>query len=162
MRIALIVIFLAASAFAQEEPPVPAACGPQDTNFKVKLDESKHTIAQPEPGKARVYFIQDVGRVSCLGGCFKIKIGVNGTWMGANQHNSYFSVLLEPGEHHMCADAGYMIALAHFVAEAGKVYYFRIRAFDTDQRIFDFDLIDSDQTKYLIASYPLSVSRPNR
>jgi hypothetical protein len=161
MRIAFIIIILAAFASAQDEPVVPAACGPQDTNFKVKLDESKHALAQPEPGKARVYFIQDVGRVSCLGGCFKTKIGVNGTWVGANQRNSYFSISVEPGEHHMCANTGSMIALAHFTAEPGKVYYFRIRAFNTDQWIFDFDPIDSDQAKYLIASYPLSVSRPN-
>lgn len=161
MRIVLVMIFLATAAFAQDKPPVPAACGRQDANFKVKLDESKHELAQPEPGKARVYFIQDVGRVSCLGGCYKTKIGVNGAWVGANQHNSYFSISLEPGEHHMCANTGPMIALAHFTAEAGKVYYFRIRAFSTDQWIFDFDPIDSDQAKYLIASYPLSVSHQN-
>lgn len=161
MRIALIMMFLAASAFAQDEPPVPAACGRKDTSFKVKLDESKHAIAQAEPGKARVYFIQDVGRVSCLGGCFKTKMGVNGTWVGANQRNSYFSISVEPGEHHMCANTGSVIALAHFTAEAGKVYYFRVRAFNTDQWIFDFAPIDSDQAEYLIASYPLSVSRPH-
>ena len=76
MRTALIIIFFAVSAFAQDEPPVPAACGPKDTKFKVKLDESNHALALPEPGKARVYFIQHVGRVSCLGACFKTKIGV--------------------------------------------------------------------------------------
>lgn len=127
----------------------------------MKLDESNHALALPEPGKARVYFIQHVGRVSCLGACFKTKIGVNGTWVGADQDNSYFSISVEPGEHHMCAATGPLIALTHFTAEAGKVYYFRIRDFDTGQGILDFDSIDSDQAKYLIASYPLSVSRQN-
>ena len=87
---------------------------------------------------------------------------MNGAWVGATQHNSYFSISVEPGEHHMCADTGPVIALAHFNAEAGKVYYFRARAFGGEnQRLFDFDPLDSDQAKYLIASYPLSVSRPN-
>jgi hypothetical protein len=54
-----------------------------------------------------------------------------------------------------------MIALAHFTAEAGKVYYFRTRAFgDKDQWLLDLDPVDSDQANYLIASYPLSVSHP--
>jgi hypothetical protein len=69
---------------------------------------------------------------------------------------------VEPGEHHVCASSGPAIALAHFAAEAGKVYYFRTRAFGSEnQFIFDFDPIDSDQGQHLIASYPLSVSRPN-
>jgi hypothetical protein len=155
-------MFLAASAFAQDEPPVPAACGPQGADFEVKLDKSKHALMQPELGKARVYFIQDIGRISCTGVCVKTNIGVDGTWVGAVRRNSYFSVSVEPGEHHMCANTGSLIALVHFNAEAGKVYYFRARAFGGDnQTLFDFDPIDSDQAKYLIASYPLSVSRPN-
>jgi hypothetical protein len=95
------------------------------------------------------------------------KIGLDGTWVGADQHNSYFSISVEPGEHHVCANrqshfamANQMVALAHFTAEAGKVYYFRTRTFgDQDQALLDLDPIDSDQAKYLIALYPLSVSR---
>ena len=163
MRIALVIMFLATSAFAQRESAVAkAACGPQDTDFEIKLDKSKHELVQPESGKARVYFIQDIGRVSCIGACVKTKIGVDGTWAGAIRHNSYFSISVEPGEHHVCASSGPAIALAHFAAEAGKVYYFRTRAFGSEnQFIFDFDPIDSDQGQHLIASYPLSVSRPN-
>jgi hypothetical protein len=163
MRIALVMTLLAASAFAQNQPAVvAAACGPQDTGFDVKLDKSQHTLAQPEPGKALVYFIQDIGEVSCIGACIKTKIGLDGTWIGVVRHNSYFSVSVEPGEHHMCANPGWGVAFAHFTAEAGKVYYFRTRAFGAQtQRIFDFDPIDSDQGKHLIASYPLSISHPN-
>ncbi|MGA2588396.1 MAG: hypothetical protein ABSH32_00635 [Bryobacteraceae bacterium] len=88
--------------------------------------------------------------------------------MGGDQHNSYFSVSVEPGEHHACANrqshfarANQMVALAHFTAEAGKVYYFRTRSFgDKSQAILDLDPVDSDQGKYLITTYPLSVSHP--
>jgi hypothetical protein len=52
--------------------------------------------------------------------------------VGAYEHNAYFAVSVEPGDHHVCANlqsnhsAGVM-ALAHFSAEPGKVYYFRAR-----------------------------------
>jgi uncharacterized protein DUF2846 len=158
MRITLVMMLLAASAFAQSQSAVAAAaCGPQDASFEVKLDKSQHTLAQPDSGKARIYFIQEIGEVSCIGGCVTTKIGVDGAWVGANKRNSYFSVSVEPGEHHMCATPGPMTALAHFTAEAGKVYYFRTRVL-LEQRLFDFDPIDSDQAKHLIASYPLSIS----
>jgi hypothetical protein len=171
MRSALIVMLLAVSAFAQRESgPLAAACGPKGTSFNVKPDESPHPPAQPEPGKALVYFIQDIGEVNCFGGCMTTKIGLDGAWVGAHQHNSYFSVSVEPGEHHVCANpqshVGWIsrkVALAHFTAEAGKVYYFRTRGFMSGsggQLLFDLDPVDSDQAKYLIASYPLSVSQP--
>src|ERR1700760_1370283 len=165
MRIAIVVLLLATAAFAQDQ--LPAACGPKDVNFNVKLDKSQHALSQPAAGKALVYFVQDMGRISCLGPCVTTRVGMDGKWVGANQHNSYFSMAVEPGEHHLCANpqshfaAGRPIALAHFTAEAGKVYYFRSRAFGNEsQWLFDFDPIDGDQADYLIASYPLSVSHP--
>jgi hypothetical protein len=167
MKSALVVMLLAASAFGQQESgALAAACGPKSTTFNVKLDESQHTLALPEAGKALVYFVQDLGVVNCLGGCMTTKIGLDGAWVGVSQHNSYFSVSVEPGEHHVCANpqshVGWVsrqVALAHFTAEAGKVYYFRTRGLlGGGQPLFDLDPIDSDQAKYLIASYPLSVS----
>lgn len=162
MRIALVIMFLAASTFAQaQSAAAKAACGPDDTDFEIKLDKSQHTLTQPEPDKARVYFIQDIGRVSCLGTCAKAKIAVDGKWVGAIRNNSYFSISVEPGEHHMCADSGKELALLHLNAEPGKSYYFRARVFGSEnQRLFDFDPLDSDQAQHLIASYPLSVSHP--
>jgi hypothetical protein len=164
-------MLLAVCAFAQDPSGGAApACGPKATRFDVKRDDSQHTLAQPKPGKALIYFVQDIGVVTCLGTCVTTKIGLDGTWIGANQHNSYFSVSVEPGEHHLCANpqgifspARKLVALAHFTAEGGKVYYFRTRAFGgKDQVLFDFDPVDSDQAKYLIESFPLSVSHPKK
>ena len=169
MRSALVVMLLASAAFAQNKSAaVAAACGPKGVTFDVKRDESQRTFAQPEPGKARVYFVQDIGEVNCLGGCLTTKIGLDGAWVGANRHNSYFSVSVEPGEHHLCANQqshvsrlSQLVAFAHFTADEGKVYYFRTRAFGgTTQILFEIDPIDSDEAKYLIASYPLSMSHP--
>ena len=174
MKSALVLLLLAVSAFAQEQSATvaAAACGPKDAKIDVKLDESQHTLSQPETGKALVVFIQDIGVVNCLGGCLKTRMGLDGAWVGANQHNSYFSVPVEPGEHHVCASpqsrfapatsekfASVLAAFAHFTAEAGKIYYFRTRSFGSpSQQVFDMDAVDSDQAKYLIAYYPLSVS----
>jgi hypothetical protein len=105
MRSVLVAMLLAASAFGQNESTaIAAACGPKGVTFDVKRDESQHTFAQPEPRKARIYFVQDIGEVNCLGGCVTTKIGLDGAWAGANQHNSYFSVSVDPGEHHVCAN----------------------------------------------------------
>ena len=174
MKSALVVMLLTLSAFAQQEPmpAATAACGPGKAKFEVKLDESQHMLAEPEAGKALVYFVQDVGPENCLGACFTTRISLDGTWVGAVQHNSYFSVSVEPGEHHVCASpqsrlapgwsgkyASVLLAFAHFTAEAGKVYYLRSRIFG-NQAHFDLEAIDADQAKYLIGSYPLSVSHP--
>jgi len=173
MKTALaIMIFFAASLFAQSKPGsvVPAACASKNANFDVKLDESQHALLPPEAGKARVYFIQDLGRIDCLGSCMTTKIGLDGAWIGAVQHNSYFSVSVAAGEHHLCANpqsrfavVNRVVALAHFTAEPGKVYFFRTRTVgDRDNPFFDLDPLDSDQAEYLIAAFPLSVSQPKR
>jgi hypothetical protein len=164
MRSLLVLMLLAVSTFAQEQPgAVAAACGPKEV-LEVKLDQSQHALAQPEPGKARVYFVQDVGAVNCLGSC-GTRIGLDGAWAGANKQLSYFSISVERGEHHVCASirsqfSPHTVAFAHFTAEVGKVYYFRTRPFLAKDQILNIDPIDSDEAKYLIASYPLSVSKP--
>jgi hypothetical protein len=167
MRNTLVLLVLCAGALAQDRPAAPAACGPKNVNFDVKLDESQHTVLPPEPGKARVYFIQDLGPITCIA-CTTTRFGLDGSWAGAVQHNGYFSVSVEPGEHHVCANpqsrfaaVNRVMALAHFTAEPGKVYYFRARAVgDRDNPFFDLDPIDSDQGEYFVASFPLSVFHP--
>src|ERR1700691_5978154 len=96
MKAAFITLLLVSSALAQvPSNGVASACGPGDASFAVKLDKTQHTLTQPDSGKALVYFIQENGTA---------RIGLDGTWVGANKNNSYFSVPVEPGEHHVCAD----------------------------------------------------------
>jgi len=162
LRIVGLVMFFAVSAFAQvPSSAATAACGPEKVSFKVKLDESQHTVAQPEPGKAWVYFIQQKGK-DALG--VTTNVGLDGTWVGANKNSSYFAVSVGPGEHHVCASVqsnrGHPVGLVHFTAEAGKVYYFNARIVygeEAGANLF-FGEVDSDQAKYLIAAFPLSVS----
>ena len=164
MKVAFIALLFAATAFAQTpSSSLPAACGPKDTGFIVKLDDSQHTLVQPEPGKARVYFIQEKGVDHPI---LLTKIGLDGAWIGTDKNSSYFSVNVEPGEHHVCASVqshlGHPVGLVHFTAEAGSVYYFNARVIyqDSAAAYLFFGAIDSDQGKYQIASFPMSVSTP--
>lgn len=165
MKLVLIAILFSISAFAQNPSSRTApACGPQNVSFDVKQDDSQHTAVQPEPGKAQVYFIQDKGGQSFgIGGMVVSMIGIDGAWAGENKDDSYFSVPVEPGEHHVCANVqshlGHPMELSHFIAEAGKVYYFRERIVPTPYGVYlFFDPVNGDEAKYLIESYPLSVS----
>jgi Protein of unknown function (DUF2846) len=166
MKVVLVALLFAASAVAQESAAaVESACGPKDGSFNVKLDESQHTLAQPEPGKARVYFIQQKAADSFAA---TTEIGLDGAWVGANKNNSYFAVSVAPGEHHVCVSVqsfrGHPLGFMHFTAEAGRVYYFNARIMygeRTEANLF-LGEVDSDQAKYLIASYPLSVATPKK
>ena len=176
MRSSLLVIFLAISAFGQTatapSAQLVAACGSKDVSFDVKLGSVEHTPAQPEPGKAQVYFIQDSGLYG-ESQHYTLKIGLDGAWVGAYKHNSYLTASVEAGERHVCASiqsnhsAGMILALAHFTAEPGKVYYFRTRFHDSGRigaapPYVDIDPVDSDEARYLLASYPMSVSQPKK
>ena len=165
MRIIGVVMLLAVSAFGGTPAVATAACGPENVSFNVKLDESQHTLAQPQPGKAWVYFIQEKGS-DALG--VTTEIGLDGAWVGANKNSSYFAMSVEPGEHHLCASVqshrGHPVGLVHFTAEAGGVYYFNARVVYGEEAAANlfFGAVDSDQAKYLIASFPLSVSNPKK
>lgn len=148
---------------------VKQACGSKSINFDVKLDDTQHELTQPNPQKALVYFIQDLGLISThdLLGAFTTKVGMDGAWIGAVQNYSYFSVYVAPGEHHFCVNPqshfspGREMEFAPLMAEAGRVYYFRIRQFSGyEGHGLEFDQTNRDQALYMIASYPQSVSKP--
>jgi hypothetical protein len=148
--------------------PIPSACGDLQASMAVNLDHSQHTVVQPEPEKALVYFIQDTGELSTLA-YPTTKIGIDGKWVGANKKDSYFAVAVEPGEHHLCAVVQSSFVhggpeLTHFSAEAGKVYYFRTRIFFAEKTAEYFSLIpaDSDEARYLIESYPLATAHARK
>jgi hypothetical protein len=168
MKIVLFVLFFAASTFAQSAPDAStAACGLENVSFKVKLDQSQHTLAQPDSVKARVYFFQNAGTSHTLR-YPTVKLAIDGAWVGANHGNSYFSVSVAPGEHYGCVNlqssiVDQRVELAHFTAEAEKIYYYRTRLVTSRSVVFlELDPIDSDQARYLIATFPRSVSNPKK
>ena len=144
------------------------ACGPANAHFKIKLSKDHPAVAQPEPGKAMVYFIQ-VGGPPGFHQHYTIGIGMDGAWVGAYEHDSFFAVPVAPGKHHVCAEVhafvwkGSNLALVHFTAEAGKAYFFRTQflARPTSD-LLDLERVDSDLSGYLIPSLPMSLLQPNK
>lgn len=169
MKTLLVVMLLSCVAFAQDDDAIAkakAACGPDDVSFSVKTSEGSHPAATAESGKALVYVIgQDLTACSNCGKV--IRVGVDGAWAGAMDFGSYMSFTVEPGEHHLCtnwqsffAGSKKPVGLANLTAEAGKIYYFRMRAFAFHQVFIDLDPINADAGKYLVASSKMSESHP--
>lgn len=165
VKAVLAIFLLPIFIVAQNQPPaVASACGVEKTSMSVDLDRSQHLIEQPETGKARIYFIQQTGldEAGIVMGLPTTKIGIDGQWVGANKKDSYFSVSVEPGEHHLCmalqSSLG-EVELAHLVVEAGRVYYYRTRIISSERPPFiylDLNQIDSDEAEHLIASDQLA------
>jgi hypothetical protein len=86
MNSALALLFLAATAFAQDQSAiatVQAACGPKDVQFDAKKDSSQHPASHDDAGKAIVYFIGDRKGLARP----TIRVGVDGVWAGATPHD---------------------------------------------------------------------------
>jgi hypothetical protein len=118
-------------------------------------NDSTQPLSREDADKATLFIVgDDVGVAHPT-----IRIGVDGAWVGATRSSSYFSIPLEPGEHHLCASGALSnpkvspeTALVHFAAEAGKTYYFRTRVTAIQYQAFlDFAAVDSDQGKLLVA-----------
>lgn len=170
MRIFLAVILLSCAAFAQDEAAIAkakAACGAGDVKFDFKTKPAAQPPTTPEEGKALIFVIGQVTQAeSCdEGSCGIIaRVGIDGAWVGAISRGSYLALNATPGEHHLCtnwqsrlASRSRQVGLMNFTAEAGKVYYFRMRVFGTEnQFFFDLDPVNADEGKYLIALSPAS------
>lgn len=177
MKTVLLVLLFSVSAFAQDLSLTTAesACGPAHVQFVIKTSNSDHPqLALPDPGKALVYVVEDQK--------FKVvndvttRIGVDGTWVGANRGNSYFSFSVEPGKHHLCADwisgflpGGRLVSLTSFTAESGAVYYLRTRTSSSppsgkagDGASIDLEFVNADEGRLLVASSGLSQSQPKK
>jgi hypothetical protein len=161
------ILLFGPMAFAASTPGVrlAPACGLDNVKFSVHLNDNPPQAAPPQPGKALVYFIQDGNWDGYSNPT--TRIALDGNWVGANHGVSYFSTTLDPGEHHACALTqssllqGQQLELAHFTAEAGRTYYFRMRLIGVRSAVvLDFEPVDSDQGAYMAATFPLSESKP--
>ena len=133
------VLVCAVPTFGQGQPidvRAAAGCGPVHEQFSVKVDKAQHKVTEPEAGKAMVYVIVEEkprpGNALYLGN-ITTRVGVDGSWAGANYGESYVSFAVEPGEHRVCSDWQSSVksrqklsAAAELTAEAGKIYFFRV------------------------------------
>jgi len=118
----LIILAVPTLAQAQDEAALEAAgCGPKNIQFEVKTDKKSHPKGQPEPGKALVYVFDNISGVA-IGGFPASRVGVDGTWVGANYKKSYFFFSVAPGAHNLCVDR----IVTTFTAEPGQTRYFAV------------------------------------
>lgn len=165
----LVLLVCSSPLFAQTTPvPPPTACGDLHVKMNVSYDPSQHAIQPPGAGQARLYIIQDSG-YSAIGPYPTTRIGIDGKWVAANNKNSYVSISLAPGEHHLCVatqshQVRNHIELTDLTAEAGKVYFLRSRIFYSQYGpdYLTVEPVNTDEATYLIQSYPLATSSPKK
>jgi hypothetical protein len=79
--------------------------------------------------------------------------------VGANHGNSDFTVSVEREEHHACVTlhaslVARRVELAHFTAEADKVYYYCTQlVMSRSVELLELEPVDSDQGKHLVAPF---------
>lgn len=173
MKFALIMLFVTATALAQNASTQATAapgCGDHGIKFSVKADKSQHPSAQLDKDKAIVYFMEDDDSFESAPKP-TTRLGVDGSWVGANHGDSYFYVSVEPGEHHLCASwqsfvvvgAKETSAAAHFTAEPGQTYYFRVRNTwlrEHGRTRVELLPLDNDEGQLLASRYAFSTSQP--
>jgi hypothetical protein len=173
MKILLAAILFCLPALAANPAPavaaVTTACGPDNVKFKVS-SSGRQPAAEPEPGKALVYVVEQFDRPSNEIGRPTIRVGLDGSWMGANRGTSYLSFSVEPGEHHLCTDWQSLppwlhvpASLAGLTAEPAQTYYFRARVME-NRGYFTLDLepVNGDEGRMLVETSPLSGYRPKK
>lgn len=133
------VLLLVLSVFGPPRARAQGAalgCGLPNVKFDVETESRPPVTPRPKTGKALVFFLQDNPKNDASRPT--TRFGIDGAWVGATRDNSYFYVAVEPGEHAVCADwelhtfRSYFgpkgsADVAHFMADAGKSYYFRAR-----------------------------------
>jgi hypothetical protein len=168
----LLFLALAGASFAQAPTGDAPVCGPLDVRFDAQT-EAGQPPAQPEPGKALIYVIEDFKKAPGELGNPTIRIGLDGSWIGAMRANSYIFFSVDPGEHHLCTSwqshlkrLSSLASFSHLAAEAGNTYYFRARItyVSAGNAVASMDLnldsLDPDEGRFLVASNRMSNSHP--
>jgi len=162
---------LASTAIGQSvsTPAVAPGCGDSAVKFDVDTNHSQHPVAKPDSGRALVYFLQDDNHFESRPRP-TTRFGLNGSWVGATQSNSYFYIPVDPGEHHICAGwqswvgigSGKQGAAAHFTAEEGKSYFFIVRdrwLREHGPAEMKLEPLDSDEAQLLMTKFGFSTFR---
>ena len=177
MKLNLGIVFLSASlAFAAQARAtvLPDACGDDKVKFDVKTEKGQSAPATPEAGKAQIVFIENENHMIGPFMYATVRFGLDGAWVGANNNNSYFTLDVAPGVHHLCASwqsalgrVEKNVDAASFTAEPGKVYYFAadvtvIPTGDNHANItFGLSQLDEDKGKYRVKAWKLATWKSN-
>jgi hypothetical protein len=184
----LLCISLATAHHARAKTILPDACGDDSVKFDVATQKDQLAPASPAAGQAQIVFIESfVRNIGWIGGGPIIRFGMDGAWVGADKGDSYFTLTVNPGVHHLCASlqtiSGRMkknsVELTSFTAEPGKTYYYQftlsVGAHSTmgasgpgatngggASTDFSFDLaaVNDDVGRFRIKASPLATSKP--
>lgn len=179
MKFRHVVFLLCASLLpavqASAKTILPDSCGSDSVKFDVKTEKNQPPPAPPADGKAQIVLVGTVPVESALARFPTIRFGVNGTWVGANKGNSYFTVDVAPGAQNICVSAqGVMPGMAKDLvdmqsinAEAGKVYYFEARfgmIGGNGGGVVTFGLapLNENEGKYRVKAWKLATWKTNK
>src|SRR5260221_12833237 len=124
--ILLLSSFSVVPVVATHAAVLPDACGNEKVSFEIQLQKNPPSPADPEAGKAQVFFIEKSEKppaIGCIGCNTVTRFGVDGAWVGATKDNSYFYISLDPGVHHLCAVLGRNIYAEPLTVKSGETYY---------------------------------------
>jgi hypothetical protein len=169
IKLTLVVFATLLSGIAHASKTIlPDACGADKVKFNIKQQKTDTLLLAPEDGKALIVFIETMGRTGFAGRA-TVRFGMDGAWVGATRGNAYFTVLVAPGEHHLCSNADLKIGLASIKAEAGKTYYFEFKlglaytgtgGVAVENSSPDLTLLSDDEGKYRVRAFDLAISTP--
>ena len=179
---ALSACFLLAASPALAKTVLPDACGNVKDEFDVKTQTVETPLVTPQAGKALIVFVLNMDRHGSIHfGSETVRFGIDGKWAGADHGNSYFTIEVDPGVHHLCTNwQGKKQASAlSLTAEAGKTYIYQAQIYERTQTVtagsgthhsthsstdrnFDFSLMDEDEGKFLVKASKLSTFGPHK
>ncbi|MFZ1087503.1 MAG: hypothetical protein WAN35_21275 [Terracidiphilus sp.] len=168
----LFCLSFAATAIAKEIE-LPDSCGDPKTKFEVTTHKSTTPLPAPDAGKGLIVFIQPYD--SICSGCI-LRFAMDGQWVGATKKDgSYFTLQVEPGQHHFCATSliRNTIAIRSFEVKAGESYFLQARVIGAHARTeeehdsqviatgksatyFGMSLLEEEKGRYLIKSYEVA------
>jgi len=169
--LALSIAMLSFPALAQGNATAAArgisGCSDRKAKFEVKPSTGK-SPAQPEQGKALVYFVEEDINTNVV--THTSRADIDRKSIGATDGSSWFYFSVDPGVHHLCAATHFGMssnatAVVHFTAEPGGTYYFEMKNLSwPGDGVYDVSLfpLDSDEGKFLTTSYQLVASRQKK
>jgi hypothetical protein len=178
LKILLVALLLGLPIFTQaqsSDDQSDGGCGSSKAGWDVKTVKDHPPSPKPQDGKALVYVVQTMWvQPGIVIGSEKAttRVGVDGTWIGANHGDSYFFFPVDPGEHSICTDwqstfyaRSGLASAADLNAEAGATYYFRVKVRDASQYRpgeVKIEPIDKSEARLLLGRSSFSTSHPKK
>jgi len=148
---------------------LPESCGDDKVKFGVKTESDRPVPAPPTGGMAQIVLIENENEMVAPFSNATVRFGIDGNWVGANNGNSYFAVLVAPGVHHLCANwqssldtFAKNVGLTSLTAEAGQTYFFgaQVTVNGRNTPTFAFSQLNDDEGKWRVKTQKLSTAKP--